>query len=370
MSAILILWVASFIGTLLNLILIRRLGAGVSISGPLVSVIIPARDEERSIEKTVRALLAQTYENLEVIVVNDRSTDRTGQILAAIDDARLRVIDGVEPPAGWLGKPHALHQGAQHARGEMLLFVDADIHYAPDAVAAAVDDLRRHDARMITLLPHLEMHGFWENVAMPQLTLTAFTFIPTWLSNRTTIPRLGLGGGTGNLVWREAYDKAGGHEALKDAVIDDVGLARLVRRAGMRTQVVRAETLVSVRMYHGGREIVDGFTKNTFAVFGRRYLLAITLAILGLVFHVWPYVAAIAGNVLAIATVAVITLTRLILFAALRYSLLAAVFAHPLCMLVWTWIILRSMWITGIRKRLMWRGRTYDASRTRFGADE
>ena len=367
---ILLIWVVSLVRTLLNLAVIRRLRAGVYTSGPFVSVIVPARDEERSIERTVRSLLAQTWESMELIVVNDRSTDSTGRILAAIDDSRLRVINGEEPPPGWLGKPHALHQGALQARGEILLFVDADIQYEPDAVAAAVDHLRRSKARMITLLPHLEMHGFWENVAMPQLTLTAFTFLPTWLSNLTTYPRLGIGGGTGNLVWRDSYERAGGHAALKDAVIDDVGLARLLRRSGLRTEVVRSSTQVSVRMYHGLREIVDGFTKNTFAVFGRNYLVASVLTILGLMVNVWPYIAALTGDVIAIATVGVITLTRLILFAALRYSLLAALFAHPLCMLVWTWIIVRSMWITGVRKRLMWRGRTYDASRTRFGADE
>ena len=367
---LLALWIVSFITTILNLLLIRRLRAGVSLSGPVVSVIVPARNEERAIERTVRAFLAQTYQSLEVIVVNDRSTDGTAAILASIDDTRLRVIHGEEPPAGWLGKPHALHQGSREARGEIFLFVDADIHYERDAVAAAVDDLQRHTARMTTLLPHLEMQGFWENVLMPQLTLTAFTYLPTWLSNRTTYRRLGIGGGTGNLVWRDSYEQAGGHEALKDAVIDDVGLARLLRRSRMRTQVVRAGHLVSVRMYHGGREIIEGFTKNTFAVFGRNYLVAAALMFLGLLFHVWPFVDAMTGDRIAIATVAVITLTRLILFAALRYSLLAALFAHPLCMVVWTWIIARSMWITGVRKRLLWRGRTYDASQTRFGSEQ
>ena len=132
---ILIAWVLALIRTIVNLTLIPNLRAGMQpAQEPLVSVIIPARDEAHIIERTVRAFLAQTYANLEVIVVNDRSTDGTGDILRGIHDDRLTVIDGIEPAAGWLGKPWALHQGSRAARGELLLFVDADLIYAPPAL--------------------------------------------------------------------------------------------------------------------------------------------------------------------------------------------------------------------------------------------
>ncbi|HVS31792.1 MAG TPA: glycosyltransferase family 2 protein [Thermoanaerobaculia bacterium] len=361
-------WLLSLATTIVNLRVLPRLRRDAPAGGPLVSILIPARNEEAAIERTVRAFLAQTHRALEVIVVDDRSTDATGAILSRIADPRLRVITGDEPPAGWLGKPWALHQGSLLARGQYLLFVDADIVYEPAAVAAAMRETSNFDG-MLSILPHIEMRGFWENVAMPMLALTAFTFLPAWLSNRTRYAILAFGGGTGNLISRRDYDAVGGHEALRDAVVDDVALARLMRRSGRRSFLIRAEDLVSVRMYRGGGEVVAGFTKNVFAVFGRSYVSVLLFILLGAAFHVYPYAAAVTGNAIAIATVAAITVTRLILFVALRYNILAAAAAHPLMVLMWAWIALRSMWKTGVRRQLAWRGRVYDASGTRFGAD-
>jgi cellulose synthase/poly-beta-1,6-N-acetylglucosamine synthase-like glycosyltransferase len=376
-SAILILWLIVLANTIASLAFAPRLRSSIlnpQSSIPTLSVLIPARDEERGIERTVRALLAQTYPALEIIVLNDRSTDATGAILASIDDARLRVITGDEPPPGWLGKPWALHQASLHARGELLLFMDADIHYEPDAIAAAVAylEMARLEAKsvpMLSLLPRIEMRGFWEHVLMPNLAMAVFSFIPLWFANRTRARIFAIGGGPGNLVERAAYDAAGGHEALQDSVVDDVALARLIRRSGGRTEAVRADQLVAVRMYHGLRETIDGFTKNTFAVFGRSYVTMIVVVALSVVFHVLPYVLAVMGDRRAIATVAALTLTRLILFSSLRYRLDNALLGHPLMVLVWSYIYVRSAWITGVRRQLHWRGRRYDASRTRFGAD-
>jgi chlorobactene glucosyltransferase len=357
-----IAWLLAFVRTITNLVLIPRLRAGaVPPHEPLVSVIIPARNEADSIARTVRALLLQTYRHLEVIVVNDRSTDETGAILGAIDDERLRVIDGEETPDGWLGKPWALHQGSRLARGEMLLFVDADVTYLPPAVRAAVAHRAIRNPALLALMPHFEMRGFGENATMPMLAMTCFTFLPTWFSNRTRIAALALGGGTGNLVARDDYEAAGGHEALKRSVIDDVGLARLMRQRGGATEVVFADDMVSVRMYRGLREVVAGFTKNAFAGLGRSYLVAILAVAGSVVFHILPYVTALMGSWIGLATVVVITATRVILFRSLRYRLDNAVLLHPVMVAIWAWILLRSTWLTGFRGKVTWRGRTYDA---------
>ena len=122
-------------------------------------------------------------------------------------------------------------------------------------------------------------------------------------------------------------------------------------------------------MYHGLREIVEGFTKNAFAAFGRSYVVALTSVVLTPVFHIFPYVLALTGNPIAIATVVLISVTRLTLFASLRYRLDAALLLHPVMTAVWAWIFLRSTWITGVRGQLHWRGRMYDAAKTRFGPD-
>ena len=367
---VLAFWLLALGRTILNLLMVPRLGEAEPPRVPLVSIIVPARDEERSIEKTVRAFLAQTYPLTELIVVNDRSSDSTGAILDRIraDDPRLNVIHGEEPPEGWLGKPWALHQGSLLAHGEQLLFVDADVTYAPTAVTAAVDAIEESGVALVALLPHFEMVGFWENIAMPQLAIFAFSGMPLWLSNRSLMPKLAIGGGTGNLVKRTSYDAAGGHAALKDAVVDDVALARLIRSHGGRTIAVRASDLVTVRMYHGLREIVDGFTKNIFAVLGRSYVISLFLLAMGIAFHLLPYVLAIGGDPISLATVGVITLIRVLIFTSLRYRLDNALLGHPLMMVLWSYILVRSIWLTGVLRKLHWRGRTYDASRTRFGA--
>lgn len=337
---------------------------------PLVSIIIPARDEERTIERTVRAFLAQTYPNLEIIAVDDRSADATGAILDRISDPRLVVIHGEEdPPPGWLGKPWALHRGALEARGELLLFVDADVVYAPEAIAAAVAQFEESGVSMLALLPRLEMHGFWEHIAMPNLSVVAFQLMPLTLSNRTATPMLPVGAGTGNLVRRADYDAAGGHAALKDAVVDDVGLSRLLRRKGRRTVAVRADDFVSVRMYRGLREIVEGFTKNCFTTFGRSYLAVLAVVPFTIVFQVLPFLLMFTGDRLFVAAAALIALSRVILFAALGYRLDNALFGTIPMALLWLYILVRSAWVTGVRRQLNWRGRTYDAGRTRFGAD-
>lgn len=363
-------WVLAFFRTIVNLALIPRLRRDERPARePLVSIIIPARDEARVIERTVRAFLAQTYPHFELIVVNDRSADATGAILRSIEDERLVVIDGEEPSAGWLGKPWALHQGSLRAHGEILLFVDADVIYAPDTLRAAMATFEQRRPTLLTLLPFFEMRGIGENASMPMLAITCFTFLPTWLSNRTRGVALAIGGGTGNLVLRDAYDAAGGHEALKDSVVDDVALARLIRRSGGLTAVVRGDDLIALRMYHGLREVIEGFTKNAFAVFGRNYAVAFLVAIGCIAFHILPYALALTGDRISIATVVVITATRLILFRSLRYRLDNALLLHPVMCAIWLWIFLRSTWLTGVRRKLLWRGRTYDARHTQFGAD-
>jgi chlorobactene glucosyltransferase len=294
-------------------------------------------------------------------VINDRSTDRTGAILDAIDDPRLIVVQGEEPPPNWLGKPHALHLGSQRARGELLLFVDADVIYAPDAVAAAVTKIEESGAAMLALLPHFELHGFWEHVTITNLVVVAFTMVPLWIANRTRTPLLAVGGGPGNLIRRDAYDAIGGHVSLKDAVVDDIGLARLARSNGLRTEVALANDFVSLRMYHGKDEIVEGFTKNSFAVFGRSYVVTFVMLLAGLVTQILPYVFAAMGDVVAMLAVATMLLTRVILFLPLRYRIDNALFGHVPMVMIWVAITLRSVWYTGVRRQVRWRGRTYRA---------
>jgi glycosyltransferase involved in cell wall biosynthesis len=382
-AIVVVAWVFGLGRTLLNLALVPRLKPRQLEREPFVSIIIPARNEERAIGRTVRALLAQTYGNLELIVVDDQSSDGTAAAVAEIaaTDPRLTVVRGETPPAGWLGKPWALHQGSLRAKGELFFFIDADVVYAPEALAAAVAHMQRGPAVLLTLFPNFEMQGFWENVAMPQFAFAAFALMPSWLANRTTRPWLGIGGGVGNLVKRDAYAAADGHAALHQAVIDDVALARLVRAAGGRTEVVRAEELVSIRMYHGGRSIVEGMTKNMYTAIGRSLWIVPPFVVVIATINLLPYALLISAILhslrgapvttaewLGCTAVALLTLLRVILFASVRYPIANALFLHPLMIVFSLWVYVRSAWRTGVRGQVQWRGRTYDAADTRFGA--
>jgi chlorobactene glucosyltransferase len=347
-------------------------------AAPRVSVVIPARNEERSIAAGVGSLVAQDYPNYEVIVVDDCSADRTGEILAGLaasSGGRLRVVQGREPPPGWLGKPHALAQGAREATGELLLFVDADVRYQPQVLAHAVAALVREQADLLSLMPRLEARGFWENVLMPYV-LGAVFFGPALFVNRDRPWWAAAGAGAGNLIRRTVYDRLGGHAALRNSVVDDVRLAFAARRAGFRTRAVRAEDVISVRMYHGFCEVWSGFSKNIAYVFnGIGGVLIGLLSALMTAFAVVPpaiLIARLAGAAfsprdveLAAASTGLMVAARLVVAAALRDPLWPA-WTHPIMAAVWAGIISRSLYLRIIRKRLTWRGRESDARAAGF----
>jgi chlorobactene glucosyltransferase len=380
---VLVCWIVILIQTILNLTLVSRLDRNaVPSRTPAVSIIVPARNEASVIDESVRAFLAQDYPDLELVVVNDRSTDRTAGIVQEIakTDRRLVLVNGEEPPPGWLGKPWALHQGAAVARGEFFLFVDADLIYAPSAVRSAVASLLKHGAGSLSWYPRMVMKGFWENILMPCLAVIGFMELPTWLANRSTNPQLGIGGGPGTLLSRDIYFQSGGHEGLKNAIIDDVGLVRQVRRAGHRSLILLADDQSSLRMYRGFREIVEGFTKNSSIVFDNNVAVIALMLVLGVLIHIWPYGLALVGLIhwlrgipignaamIGIATVLLITVSRVMLFVWLRYRLDNAIFGHPLMFGTILYVLARSAWKVAILGEVNWRGRSYSTRGLTFG---
>jgi len=364
---------------LANLALLPRLPrrGRTSAAAGRVSIVVPARDEERDVEASVRSDLAQDDPELEVVVVDDRSADATPEILTRLarENPRLRVVSGVEPPAGWLGKPHALAQGAAAAGGELLLFADADVRYAPGAVSRAVAHLESRGLDFLCLLPRIEMRGFWENVLLPYLYVALFQS-PAFAANWRRPRWVAVGGGAGNLVRRAAYEKIGGHAALRDSVIDDVRLGFTVKAAGFRFGLVRAEDAVGVRMYRGFREVFDGFTKNAAYVYQGAAgvgFFVLTAATLGAALVPPAVLAAaalgarvVSGDVrLALAGTILAILSRLVLARALRDPLWPA-FTHPIMAAVWTGILSRSLFHRFVRRRLTWRGREFEARSARF----
>lgn len=256
-----------------------------------VSIIVAARDEERHIEAAVRSLLAQSVPDLEVIAVDDRSVDRTPEILAALrrEHASLRVVTVRELPEAWLGKNHALHAGAAAATGELLLFVDADVMLAPDALARAARLLELERADHLAVAPDLVLPTWPLALVVNYFMMWFLLWLRPWRA-RDPRSRAYIGIGAFNLVRADAFRAVGGLTRIPLRPDDDIMLGKLLKRAGFRQAVAAAGGAVSVEWYRTLGELARGFRKNAFA--GLRYSLALTLGtVLGnLALAVWPFV--------------------------------------------------------------------------------
>jgi chlorobactene glucosyltransferase len=236
---------------------------------PVLSIVVPARNEERQIETCVRSLLAQRYPDFEVIVVDDCSTDGTASILETIaeKDARVRAVRGQALPEGWFGKPWALAQGAGLARGQWLLFTDADTQHEPLACASAVRYALAHDIAFLSLLPTQRFESAAERVVLPAiLWMIAFGVGSLDAINDPKRLDAAIFNGQYLLCKRSALETIGGHERVRASVAEDYDLARIVKRDGrFKSMLVDAADLVYTRMYRSLREIWEGFSKNLYA---------------------------------------------------------------------------------------------------------
>jgi chlorobactene glucosyltransferase len=233
---------------------------------PLVSIIVPARNEAVNISVCVASLLNSVYPRFEIIVVDDQSTDGTGDIvgiLATHAESRVRVVHGEPVPEGWLGKAWACWQGYRHAQGELLLFTDADTRHEEMLLGRAVGALLTREADMASVLPRQMMIGLWERLILPHIfALISLRYMHLERVNRTRNPRDAIANGQFILIRREAYDAVGGHEAMRTEIVEDQCLAQRIIAAGRRIVVAHADDLMETRMYRSLGGIVEGWTKN------------------------------------------------------------------------------------------------------------
>ena len=232
-----------------------------------MSVLVPARNEEhRVLADCIQSILDQDYGRLEIIAVNDHSTDATGAILESLAraDARLRVIEGAELSAGWLGKAYAMHQALNHARGEWILATDADMIFDKTALRTAVANTIEQKADAMTLIPYFEAHSFWERVMIPTWAWVLLMFTVSYrVNNPKSQGAVGIGGFF--LMRRGTLEHAGGYQALKDEVLEDVRLAEMIKRSGGSLLTEYAPSLLSTRMYRNFDEMWECSTKNWFS---------------------------------------------------------------------------------------------------------
>lgn len=258
---------------------------------PLLSLCIPARNEEGKIGDAVRSALAQDHPNFELIVVDDRSTDGTHKeaVEAGGGDPRLRVILGTEPPAGWAGKPWACQRAASEARGAQLLFVDADLRLAPWAASRACARMEAAQLQLLSLFGDWALESFWERAVIPVIGWFIRGAVDLEAVNDPGRPEA-FANGQFILVSRQGYDSLGGHEAVRAEVLEDVRLAKAFKQRGLATGLFYAPGAFRVRLYTALSEIVSGYGKNLYEGMDRRPGVALGALMFIAVSTLLPYV--------------------------------------------------------------------------------
>jgi hypothetical protein len=346
---------------------LRDAPAGGGPGAPRVSVCIPARNEEMNVGPVVRGALASRGVEVEVLVYDDQSTDGTPGILARLctEDARVRAVETRPLPEGWNGKQWGCERMGQAARGEWLLFTDADVRLAPDCLVRALDEAALLRADLLSTIPREEVGSFLERMVVPLIHWMLFSWLPMPRMRTTNDPATSAGCGQFLLVRREAWRAAGGHAAFRDSMHDGIRLPRNVRRAGLRSDLYDGSDGVRCRMYRGAAQTWRGFTKNAYEGLGSPLVLAVfTLLEAGGILLPWAWLAAAAASggmplgptVLAWFAVGAQLVQRALLAA--RFSQpVSCVLLHPVSIALLLAIQWRSWWLH-VTKRRAWKGRT------------
>jgi chlorobactene glucosyltransferase len=344
---------------------------------PLISVCVPARNEERNIRLCVESILPQDYPHFEIIVLDDRSTDATPEILRGIAarDAKLKVLSGSDLPSGWAGKPHALVQASAAARGDWLCFVDADTFLSPTTLSSCYAKAAETNADMFTIMTFQILGSFWEKVVMP-IVMSALSvgFSPRKVNDPKT--RDAIANGQFILIKRPVYDAVGGHERIKDQIVEDKALAEQVKWNGYRLIVANGYSVVRTRMYTSLPEMWEGWTKNIYlGLSDRRSLMVLGVFgaflawVAALVLPLWPLLGIFwylqGGGWLALTVIIQsLILWTMIIYARARVAIGMGIspwyaFTLPLGAGVFAAMMFTSTWRVLSRRGVVWKGRTY-----------
>ncbi len=344
---------------------------------PLISVCIPARNEERNIRACVEAMLAQDYPNFEVIVLDDRSTDSTLEMLRqlAAQNDRLKIINGSDLPQGWAGKPHALFQAsaaARSAQGAWLCFVDADTFVMPGALSSCYAKAMETNADMFTILTFQVTGSFWEKVVMPLIqTALSVGFSPRKVNDQNR--KDAIANGQFILIKRAVYDAIGGYESVKDQIVEDKAISEQVKWNGYRLIVADGRKVAMTRMYTSLPEMWEGWTKNIYLGLRDQPFLLLLGAFLPLIaaflLPAWPLLGVYwyfhdGGWMAATVMVETLLLWMFLIYARVRVATTMKItpwyaFTTPLGAAIFGAMIFASAWKVISRKGVTWKGRVY-----------
>ncbi|MDA0324539.1 MAG: glycosyltransferase [Verrucomicrobia bacterium] len=337
----------------------------VATPAPLLSVLIPARNEEFRLSPCLDTLGASDYPNFEILVLNDHSQDETGKLIDrhALGDPRIRHLTGQDLPKGWTGKAWACHQLAQAARGDLLLFLDADTRLSDTALSSTVNIALQREADLLSLWPEQETETWSEILVIPFVHLFILLYLPHWISGSHR--DLGAANGQFMLFRKDAYQKIGGHASVRGHMVEDIALGRRVRQLGLRLLNLdgfgpgRSEALVRCRMYTRFHEVWEGFTKNLYPSFDGRWLAFLFFQFLQVLIFLTPFLLWVTGHgsPLVGVEIGIIFCLRLSMAHRFRQRYLGALL-HPFGQLLVLAIATNSL-IQTLRRRLPWKGRHY-----------
>lgn len=339
---------------------------------PRVSICVPARNEAVNIEACVESLARQNYPDFEILVLDDCSNDDTAELARAIaarhPDVSIRVIDGEPLPAGWIGKSWACHQMSRVASGEYLLFTDADTVWSPRALKELIVMALDSHADLLSAPPRLEALTIWERLSVPMLSFAGATMLSVPLVSHPAMKDYAVASGACLLFRREAYNQIDGHRGVRAQIVEDLELARRVKRCRLRLHLTDGSRLVRCRMYRSGREVWEGFTKNYSKVFGAVMTPVVLLATF--VIFVGPVLSFVFGPALGwgvwagtilpglqVAIVAALRASSDLRFGTFSWS---GFLLTPLAAMFVILIGLRSLSRTLLREPTPWRSRHYE----------
>jgi glycosyltransferase involved in cell wall biosynthesis len=339
-----------------------------------VSIIVPARNEEEDIEQGLSGLLGLDYENYEVIAVNDRSTDRTGEIMEKVAASpaahgRLRVVHVSELPSGWLGKTHAMWTAGLQASGDWLLFTDADVLFKPDVLRRALAYAESENADHVVVFPRIIMKRPGEKMMIAFFqTLFTFGHRPWRVADPDTKDHMGVG--AFNLVSRTAYEAVGTYKALRMEVLDDMKLGKVVKNARFRQRNVFGDDLISIRWAKGAMGVVDNLTKNFFAVLSFQWWRTVVSAFGLLFLNLGPFLGIWLAHGWARAPYAVALASMFLIYLGMSFKSSIPPYyflLHPVSTMMFEYTLIRSMVLTLRDDGVTWRGTRYPLEELRKG---
>ena len=326
----------------------------------MVSLLVPARDEEHTIARCLESLCAQEYSELEIIILDDHSQDRTTAIVRdrAAVDPRLRLVQGEPLPEGWTGKNWACHQLSREASGEILLFTDADNFHAPFAVARTVGWIEKLDLDLFSAFPQQITLSWAEKLVVPIFDLFVYSLLPLWLTWYSRFPSLSAANGQWLAFTRRGYVKSGGHAAVRGHIVEDTALSRRAKQLGLKTITASGRGAVYGRMYTSPREVWLGFAKNAFGLMNFRALPYFLF--MGFLFFIFvlPYLLLLvpALRIWALPAVGLNILLRLMVALKFGQPLVYSVILHPLSILATITVGLASFYYF-LKGNIAWKGR-------------